>query len=187
LTSLIAQIRIRTPSGKAKNIDILHLLFTVNGLKSSGQFTRQVLRRSINVELMPGVEIRVMHPLDLLESRMHNAAGLVSDKGPHVITQARWAIQVAREAVLRSLASKQGGKDRVGAMVQFIYKLAHSQAGRRVLKDHGLEVLHSIPTDEIRNAEPVFDLQLAKIVAALEKRSIVITPEQVIPVDRPRG
>ena len=43
---------------------------------------------------------RVMEPFDVLESRAQNAVGLFEDKGPHVVTQARWAVLVAREGAV---------------------------------------------------------------------------------------
>lgn len=88
-TALVAQLRLPSPRGDAVNIDVLHMLFTVGGLKKSGVFTRRVVARSIQVAWGDGRHIRVMEPFDVLESRVHNAAGLVRVKGPHVVTQAR--------------------------------------------------------------------------------------------------
>jgi len=170
LTSLIAQIRVQTSSGKFRNIDILRLLFTVDGLRKSNQFTRRVKARSVKVEWLPNQFIQVMHPLDLLESRVHNAAGLVADKGPHVLTQAEWAINVAKAAIVRALLAPSSGPDRVGSMIQFVFQLAHSQAGKRILKDNGIETLHAIPVDEIEAASPQFHPQLERVRAALVKR-----------------
>ena len=136
LSSLVAQVRVPRAGGKVANIDVLHKLFTVNGLKKSTEFTNRVIARSVQVKWSEGVVFRVMHPLDLLESRVHNAAGLLEDKGPHVLTQAKWAIKVAKAAVLKmakdAALSKQAQApgQRLGAALKAIHGLAHSRAGR---------------------------------------------------------
>lgn len=97
-TAIVAQLRLPMPNGKARNIDVLHKLYTVAGLKKSSIFTKRVIADSVEVAWRPGRFIRVMDPFDVLESRAQNAVGLFDEKGPHVLTQASWAIDVAREA-----------------------------------------------------------------------------------------
>lgn len=171
LTALVAQIRIPARGSKIKNIDVLHLLFTVGGLRKSNEFTKKVIGRSIEVEWRPKHFIRVMHPMDVLESRVHNAAGLLEHKGEHVLTQARWSIEVARAAMLRVLRSPEQGDDRIGQMVQAVFRLAHSQAGRTIHTGHGIDVLDAIPVSEIRSAEPSAEEQLSRVDDALAKRA----------------
>jgi hypothetical protein len=139
-TAIVAQLRLPAPDGKVRNIDVLHLLYTVAGLKKSSTFTRRVIEDSVEVEWRPGRFIRVMDPFDVLESRAQNAVGLLDEKGPHVLTQAAWAVDVARAALLR-LAADPGSTDRLGARIQRIYALARSQVGRRLLAEHGIELL----------------------------------------------
>lgn len=149
LTSLVAQIRIPIgPAGKVRNIDVLHLLYTVGGLRKSREFTQAVWRESVEIEWKPGHRIRVMHPLHVLESRVQNAVGLLQAKGPHVVTQAIWAVDVAREAIRRVLR-QPGESDRLGAMLGQLHKLARARAGRQILREHGIEVLDAVPIEEI--------------------------------------
>ena len=169
LTSLVAQVRVPVRNGKVRNIDVLHLLYTVSGLRKSTEFTKQVMQRAVQAQWRGGKTIRVMHPLDVLESRVHNAAGLLQDKGPHVLTQARWAIAVARAAVLRVARSEQPGEERIGQLIQRVFKLARSRAGRQLLKDHGIDVLDAIAVDELRRAVPEQEEQLGRIEAARTK------------------
>jgi hypothetical protein len=171
LTSLVAQIRVPVSGGKVRNIDVLHLLYTVSGLRKSGEFTRRVVRRSVEVQWRAGKSIRVMHPLDVLESRVQNAVGLLDEKGPHVLTQAVWAIQVARASILRVAHAKQPGDERVGELVQDVYQLAHSRPGRDLLKDHGIEVLDAIDLEALGGATGLEQSeQLERIDAARKKR-----------------
>lgn len=167
LTSLVAQVRIPTGTdGQVRNIDVLHLLYTVSGLRKSVDFTEAVRRESVEMEWKRGHRIRVMHPLHVLDSRVQNAAGLLGEKGPHVLTQARWAIQVARAAILRVLGHT-GEEERLGAMVQQVYALARSRAGKQLMREHGIETLQAVPIDEIRAKAPQHERQLLAVEQAI--------------------
>lgn len=172
LTSLVAQIRIPTGSGgKVRNIDVLHLLFNVSGLRKSREFTQAVWRESVEIEWKPGQRIRVMHPLHVLDSRVQNAVGLLETKGPHVVTQAIWAVDVAREAMRRVLRQQPGERERLGRLIRQVHQLARSRAGRQVLRQHGIEVLDAVPIEEIRVAAPVHEPQLRAIEREMGARA----------------
>jgi hypothetical protein len=130
-TSLVAQIRIPVGSdGKVRNIDVLHMLYTVSGLRKSREFTRAVWRESVEIEWKPGYHIRVMHPLHVLDSRVQNAVGLLETKGLHVVTQAIWAVDVAREAIRRVLRQSDES-ERLGTMIRQVHNSrAAAQGGR---------------------------------------------------------
>jgi len=169
-TAIVAQLRLPAPDGKERNIDVLHQLYTVAGPRKSAQFTRRVIADSVEVQWRPGRHIRVMDPFDVLESRAHNAVGLLDDKGPHVLTQARWAIAVARQALLR-LAQDAGSQGRLGSQLQRIHALARSQVGRRLLRERGIELLDAIDLDALRTLAPAQALQLEAVERARNARS----------------
>jgi len=170
LTSLVAQIRIPVGGdGRVRNIDVLHLLYTVSGLSKSKDFTEAVWRESVEMEWKPGHRIRVMHPLHVLDSRVQNAVGLLDDKGPHVLTQAEWAVQVARAAILRVL-HHPGEDERLGALIQWVYKLAQSRAGRQLMREHGIETLQAVPVEELRAKTPQHERQLLAVERAIASR-----------------
>ena len=163
-TSIVAQLRLQAAGGMERNIDVLHLLYTISGLRKSSDFTRQVVRDSIQVEWRRGKFIRVMDPFDMLESRAQNAVGLYEDKGPHVLTQLRWAIEVAQAALLR-LAADPASPGRLGSKVQRLFALARSQVGRRLWTEHGIDLLGAIDVDALSTAAP----QLARQFTAVQK------------------
>lgn len=166
LTSLIAQLRIPVGgSGKVRNVDVLHLLYTTGGLRKSREFTRRVERDAVLVELDSGVQLRVMHPLDVLESRVQNAVGLVDDKGEHVITQARWAIAVARSALLRVARSPTEDGERIGRHVQRVFRLWKSPVGQRLWNEHRLCVLDALDVEALSAARSDLQAQLAAVQA----------------------
>ena len=168
-TSIVAQLRLSAPDGKERNIDVLHKLYTIEGLKKSSLFTARVIEDSVEVEWKQGLRFRVMDPFDVLESRAQNAVGLIEEKGPHVLTQARWAIKVA-SAALQRIAVDPNSRDRIGSRVQEIYKLAHSQVGRQLLKEHQIELLDAIDTELLGQFAPQFERQIKAAELAREKR-----------------
>jgi hypothetical protein len=168
-TSIVAQLRLPAAGGKERNIDVLHLLYTISGLRKSSDFTRQVVRDSVEVQWRKGKFIRVMDPFDVLESRAQNAVGLYEDKGPHVLTQVKWAIAVASAALLR-LAADADSNDRLGPKVQRICTLARSQVGRRLWSEHGIELLAAIDADALEAAAPTLARQLDAVRTAIRQR-----------------
>lgn len=170
-TALVAQLRIPVANGKEVNVDVLHVLYTVGGLKKSHVFTKRVVAKSAIFDIGDGHRIRVMDPFDLLESRVQNAAGLLDDKGDHVLTQAGWAIDVARAALL-TVASlgKDATPTRLGAKIQQVYRLARSRPGRDVYLAHGIDVLDAIDEDWLQAMDPSCAEQLEVIRAEREKR-----------------
>jgi hypothetical protein len=163
LTSLVAQLRIPVEGGKVRNVDVLHLLYTTSGLKKSSEFTRRVRRNALTVKIEPGFELRIMHPLDVLESRAHNAVGLIAEKGEHVVTQAKWAIAVAKAALIRLARDPAGDVERVGVHVQRIFRLWKSPVGQRLWKEHGLCVLDAVDGQALLGALPELEKQLANL------------------------
>ncbi len=168
-TAIVAQLRLPAPDGRERNIDVLHKLYTIAGLKKSTVFTQHVIEDSVEVEWRRGHSIRVMDPFDVLESRAQNAVGLIDDKGPHVLTQARWAIEVAKEALLR-LAKDPKSKERLGNKLQRIYTLARSQVGRRLLKEHQIELLDAVDIGVLKRLAPKQSMQLDAIEQAKSVR-----------------
>lgn len=165
LTSLVAQLRIPVAgTGKVRNIDVLHLLYTTSGLKKSNEFTRRVQANAVTVQLSKDTTIRIMHPLDVFESRVHNAVGLLSDKGPHVVTQAEWGIQVGRAAVLKMATDLEG--QRCGAAVQRVFRLWKSSVGQRLWHDHQLCVLDAIDEAALLAMRPELRRQLEAVAEA---------------------
>jgi len=164
LTALVAQVLLRGPDGTVTNIDIIDQLYDTGGLAKANQFTERALGRALLIETAPGHMIKVLHPLDVLASRVQNAAGRpLMEKGPHVLTQAIWGMDVARAAILRSAAARGPAtlaeQDRPGAAAQEVLRLALSAAGRVLHNDHGVEVAEAVPFDELSRLQPGFARQ----------------------------
>lgn len=166
-TSIVAQVRLPV-SGSALeyNIDVLHQLYDVGGLRKSSEFTRRAVARAAIIGIPGDGEIRILHPMDVLASRVNNAAGLLKDKGEHVLTQVRWAIEVARHALVR-VAQHSAGEERPGNLAQEICRLAGGSAGRKLFTEHGIDVFNAVPINELRRLDPDFESQAAAMRRAL--------------------
>ena len=158
-TGLVAQVRLPVPgSDRQYSIDILHQLYAVGGLRKSMEFTRRARKRASEVKVSDIAQIRILHPLDVLASRVNNAAGLLDEKGEHVLTQARWAIVVARHALLQ-IAQRPTRDERPGSAAQEICRLARGAAGRKLFSAHGIEVFDAVPVEELIRIDPGFRMQ----------------------------
>lgn len=173
LTALVAQVRIPATTDKFANIDVLHQLYTNSGQpKKTVEFTRRVVANAVRVRWANGLVIRVMEPFDVLESRIQNAVGFSADhqKGPHVLTQARWAIDVAKAALFQLAAGELEFQSRIGAKVQQIVRLARSAPGRRAWREFDIDVLDAVDADLLEAMIPACAPQMAIVRAMQEQR-----------------
>jgi len=170
LSSLLGAIHIPAEKDLIQNIDVLHLVYSVGGLKKSVEFTKRVQGRAVSFRINEEHIIKVLHPIDVLTSRIHNVAGLYDSKGEHVVTQAEWAIQVAKIVLEKLTSSDRKSPERPGAIAGEIFRLAMSKAGRDAHKKHGIEVMESIPFDlMIRDIEG-FKQQAERMTSSLKER-----------------
>ena len=170
LTALSAQVRVPAASGLEHNIDVLHVMYVVGGLRKSHEFTRKAKARAVVGAMEAGHKIRILHPLDVLATRINNAAGLIDSKGPHVLTQARWAIRVAYAAISANALNPGLEKNRPGAMAQEVFRLSSGSAGRAVRANHGIDAAAAIPFEILSAQVKGFDVQGARMIAALKRQ-----------------
>jgi len=169
-TGLVAQVRLPAAgTDRQYCIDILHQLYAVGGLRKSAEFTRRARNRASVVRISDLAQIRILHPLDVLASRVNNAAGLLAEKGEHVLTQARWAIAVTRHALLQ-IALRPTRDERPGNAAQEIHRLACSAAGRKLFFAHGIEVFDAVPVEELVRIDPGFEAQAAAMRRSIAAR-----------------
>jgi hypothetical protein len=173
LTALVAQVRLPLRNGLFGNIDVLHQLYTTSTPKKTVEFTQRVKRNAMTVKWSEDAYIRVMDPFDLLESRIQNAVGFANEqmKGAHVITQAHWAIEVAKAALFLLASGDDEFTSRVGHKIQQIVRLARSSPGRRAWSELGLDVLEAIDADLIQAMAPTSAVQLTHVRVMQQQRA----------------
>ena len=141
LTALVGQVELEVSDQSYINVDVI---FQVVGLDPA-----KVLERAVRVELSGSTTFLVMHPLDLLKSRLANLHELREKQNDKGAAQLRLGIAVARaylqEQAARYLPAETGaGRSPVQTLVSEIEKLAIDDAGRKVAKRWGIHVADAI-------------------------------------------
>ncbi len=139
MTSLVGQAYLELSADEHINVDVLWKLIGIDA--------RRVFARSVEVT-MGAAAFRVMHPLDVLRSRLLNIHELADKQNEKGEMQLRLAIDVARE-FLREEAAKHPealatGRSPIQVLVSEIEKLAVEDAGRKVASRHGVHVADAI-------------------------------------------
>jgi hypothetical protein len=127
------------PNG-VKQIDFL---YSIHGLDTSA-----VQKRGVTVQIETGALIRILHPLDVLESRFRNLQTLPSKQNLVGVAQAKLAIRVVR-AFIEELLGSTDNRKRVLQAVERVATLSHDKALLNVLERYALDPLEAIPADRI--------------------------------------
>lgn len=142
-TSQTAKLTKRIEGQGIKQIDFLD---SIVGLKTKG-----IQQRAIVLNLADGTHIRVLHPLDVLESRLKNLAELPSKRDSQGIAQAHLAIDVVRcflEQLLREEPSR-----RLLDAIERVARMAQEKNLETVFYDYGLDLLTAVPADRVPSEE----------------------------------
>lgn len=132
MTILSGQIfLVNRNDGTYMNIDVIHRIGNMS--------SNDVRRRSVEASVQ-GVPFRVMHPLDVLVSRLENFRGIRDKQNELGLRQVRLAIAVAGEFVAEAAGRDEGIATRA---VEVIASAARSAAGIYARK-HGAEVYDAI-------------------------------------------
>lgn len=131
--------------GRERRIDFLRL---VHGLKDE----KRIRATAIVVELKDldgrptGIELRVLHPVLCLESRVHNTHTFARYQSPRALRQVRAAIACAR-GYITECCDRNETRAAYRA-IKVIGELAARPAGSGVFEMFGLDVLEAIPLDD---------------------------------------
>jgi hypothetical protein len=166
LTALVAQIQIPRPDETFLNVGVIH---KVIGVDADG-----VRRRAVQIEIeLAGERIRfaVMHPLDVLSSRVANLAKAPGKQTPEGVRQVQLALQVVRSFIART--TEEGdpaeGQTRALKAVQAVARLGSSAAGRKVRDAFAIDFVEAIPADRIAS-ENFRAIRWPRLLAQLGKR-----------------
>lgn len=155
----VAKVYAKTADG-IKQVDFL------SGIV--GLDTAAIRRRAAAITLPDGVSIHVLHPLDVLESRLRNLDALPAKRNAIGVAQARLAVRVVR-AFLEDYMD--GGNDprTVRQAIKRVEKIALDTRLAQVAITYDIDVLAAIPLERI--AYPRFhEQQWPRIVAQFERK-----------------
>jgi hypothetical protein len=150
----------RTKSGGVKQVDFL------SGVV--GLTTKDLARRAIELEVPDIGRLRVIHPIDVLDSRIQNLHLLPAKRTDAGIAQARLAVDVAREFIRREVATRG---ERVGLkLLERVADIAADMAAVRVFLLFGIDPLKAIPLEDFRTTSTLHKLRWPQIVAEVAKK-----------------
>ena len=146
LTALVGQAVKDISEDEVFNVDVVHRVFGADD---------GVRARAVEVHLAD-LSFRVLHPLDVLKSRLDNLAGLREKQNELGEAQLRAGISVAR-AFLRDAAvaegAQRGRRPTTLRYAGFIERLATGAAGKKVASRHDIFVADAIEPDAIPSRE----------------------------------
>jgi hypothetical protein len=151
----------RTKSGEVKQVDFL------SGVV--GLTTKDLARRAIEMEMPNNGHLRVIHPIDVLDSRIQNLHLLPEKRTEAGIAQARLAVDVARAFIRQEVATRD---ERTGLkLLERVADIAGDIAAVRVFLLYGIDPLKGIPLEDFRTTSALHKVRWPQIVAEVgEKR-----------------
>jgi hypothetical protein len=137
-----------------------------------GLTTKDLVRRAVELEV-PGIgRLRVIHPIDVLDSRIQNLHILPEKRTAAGIAQARLAVDVARAFVRQQVATRS---ERVGLkLLERIAEIAADIAAVRVFLLFGIDPLQAIPLEEFRTTTALHKVRWPQIVADVGMKRVTL-------------
>jgi hypothetical protein len=150
----------RTKSGGVKQVDFL------SGVV--GLTTKDLARRAIEMDIPDIGRLRVIHPVDVLDSRIQNLHLLPEKRNEAGIAQARLALGVARAFIAREVATRG---ERVGLkLLERIAEIAIDIAAVRVFLLYGIDPLEAVPLEQFRTTTALHGVRWPQIVAGVTRK-----------------
>ncbi|MCL4733211.1 hypothetical protein KJZ71_05435 [Patescibacteria group bacterium] len=140
ITALVGQVTIELANDQFLNVDVLH---KVVGIKSDS-----VKRRAEEV-VFDGLKFMIMHPIDVLQSRISNLATLKDKQNEMGILQAKLAVKVAYRYI--AAMAKDNEKLALKA-IEKVVDIAKGAEGRRAAS-FGVDMFSAIPARSIGSEE----------------------------------
>ena len=140
LSRVTAQLTLQTDNG----INEIDFLGSIVGLH-----TDDVRRRAVPLELRVGSVVTVLHPLDVLASRLHNLADIPEKRNDKGVAQAELAIGIAGAFLQDTLAHRT--ERELFNQIERIRIIVTNDAIATICRRYALDVLSCVPIDQITN------------------------------------
>ena len=141
ITALVGQVTIHLNEGEFLNIDVISRIVGIDA--------DAVRKRAVEAQL-GNVQFLVMHPLDVLQSRVENLAQIPDKRTEEGIDQARLAIAVAK-SYIKAITAEPDGQRLALKAIEHVVRIGKSGAGRMASREFGIEFLAAIPVHLIKN------------------------------------
>jgi hypothetical protein len=111
-----------------------------------------VQRRAVVITLASGVELRVLHPLDVLESRLQNLLLIPEKRHAAGIAQAHLAVRVANAFLARRIEEGASAREVLDA-IERIGQIATNKRLTGVMLDYEVDILSAVPFEKVDHAD----------------------------------
>ena len=150
----------RLKDGRIKQVDFL------SGVV--GLATKDIVRRAVELEVPEIGRLRVLHPLDVLDSRIQNLHLLPEKRTRAGVVQARLAVEVVR-AYMRDTVVRRG--ERVGLrLLERVVAIADDLAAIRVFLLYGIDPLEAVPLESFRTTPKLHKQRWPRVQQALAQK-----------------
>ncbi len=150
----------RLRDGRVKQVDFL------SGV--AGLTTKDLARRAVDMQVPDIGHLRVIHPVDVLDSRIQNLHLLPEKRTEAGIAQARLAVDVARACIRQEIAARG---ERAGLkLLGRVADIASDIAAVRVFLLYGIDPLHAIPLEDFRTTSALHRVRWPEIIAEAGKK-----------------
>ncbi len=159
-TSQTGKVTHRTKSGEVKQVAFL------SGVV--GLTTKDLARRAIEMDIPDIGRLRVIQPLDVLDSRIQNLHLLPEKRNDAGIAQARLALGVARAFIAREVTTRG---ERVGLkLLERVAEMAADIAAVRVFLLYGIDPLEAVPLDQFRTTTALHKVRWPQILEEVMRK-----------------
>lgn len=145
----------RTKSGEVKQVDFLSGVVGLN--------TKDLARRAIELEVPEIGRLRVIHPIDVLDSRIQNLHLLPAKRTDAGKAQARLAVDVARAFIRQEIATR--GERGALKLLERVAEIAGDIAAIRVFLLYGIDPLQAVPLEEFRTTSALHKVRWPQILS----------------------
>lgn len=150
----------RLEDGTVKQVDFL------SGV--AGLTTKDLVRRAVLVAVPQIGRLRVIHPVDVLDSRVQNLHLLPEKRNEAGVAQARLAVDVVRAFIRHQIRAV--GERACLKSLERVAEIAGDMAAVRVYQLYGVDPLDAIPLDDFRTTSALHKVRWPQIIADVAKK-----------------
>ena len=152
-----AKVTKRAADGGVKQVDFL------SGV--AGLDTQDLERRAMHVDIPEIGRVRVIHPVDLLESRIQNLYLLAEKRTKAGVAQALLAVDVVRAFIRRTIAMH--GERPALKLLERVVTISGETAALSVHLKFDVEPLNAVPLDDFRTTVALHSVRWPQVVAEI--------------------
>jgi len=159
-TPQTGKVTLRLKNGGVKQVDFL------SGVV--GLTTKDLVRRAVEMDVTGVGLLRVMHPVDVLDSRIQNLHLLAAKRNEAGIAQAQLAIDTVRAYISREIATRG---ERAGLkLLERVAEIAWETAAVQVYLLYGIDPLNAVPLTEFQMTSALHKVRWPQIQGEVQKK-----------------